>query len=285
MSIVRAPRADRGFTIVRNDVARDTRLSYRARGVLISILSRPDNWKTDAEQLAAEGKEGRDAIRAVLRELESVGYIRRIKTQAPTGLWSTETLVYEYPQGTEDGKPAAEKPSSVPPAETEELPGRTEDGKPAVGFPGPNRSTEKKTKEPNPSHAASATCPDDSEIIDAEIIDDELPLNVPTPPKADNTAPAQIMVGAYSDAIQATGGVMTKQQAGIIGKAAKRLLTDDQLEPALVLRAVQLAGAKRSKDLDRFLGEATTAYQRPGTRDALRSTWAERYGAPTHEGL
>jgi hypothetical protein len=106
--IIRAPRPPSRYLRVANDLARDTRLSYRARGLLVAILSRPDNWHTTAEQLAAEGKEGRDAIRSALSELEQVGYLRRSKMQNELGHWITVTVVSEQteePTATADSQP------------------------------------------------------------------------------------------------------------------------------------------------------------------------------------
>lgn len=119
MSIVRAPRRSRPFTIVYDDVSRDARLSYRARGLLVAILSRPDDWRTDSEQLAREGTEGRTAVRTALRELEDAGYIKRVKRQAERGRWVTDTVVYDEPHTLDLGEPA----------------GHTDDRNPAVGQP------------------------------------------------------------------------------------------------------------------------------------------------------
>ena len=94
--IVRAPRPDR-YAIIGNDVLRDKRLSFRARGVLTYLLSMPDNWQTSSERIAKESTEGRDAIRAALRELESAGYLVRRRYQDDAGRWKTELLIWDHP--------------------------------------------------------------------------------------------------------------------------------------------------------------------------------------------
>lgn len=99
MIIVRSPRPDNGYTIIRNDVLRDVRLSYRARGILTYVLSHSDNWRTDAQAIADHGKEGRQAVYAALKELQEAGYIERRRSQdKATGQWSTETVVFDTPR-------------------------------------------------------------------------------------------------------------------------------------------------------------------------------------------
>lgn len=117
--IRRSPRPDTGFTIIRNDVLRDERLSYRARGLLTAILSRPDNWTVSRDRLAADGQEGRDAVGTALQELETCGYIVRHRFQAEDGCWRTETVVYDTPHNADSSvnadfqSPETENQSSV----------------------------------------------------------------------------------------------------------------------------------------------------------------------------
>lgn len=102
--IVRAPRPESGFLIVRNEIARDERLSYRARGVLLDILSRPDNWSTSAERMViADGTEKRDALLTAFRELRQAGYMITTKTRDDKGHHRSQTYVYDMPrEGGED---------------------------------------------------------------------------------------------------------------------------------------------------------------------------------------
>lgn len=97
--IVRGPRKDRGFTIIDNSLLNDKLLSFRARGVLAYLLSKPTGWKVSAERLATEAKEGRDAMRTALNEIEAAGYLVRRRWRDPkTNVWKSKQFVYEEPQ-------------------------------------------------------------------------------------------------------------------------------------------------------------------------------------------
>lgn len=99
VEITRVPRRN-NFSILPNEAIENTALSWRARGILAFLLSRPDNWQTSAERLAEQGKEGRDAIRVALKELDTAGYLRRTKVQGEGGRWSTIMQVFDEPQPT-----------------------------------------------------------------------------------------------------------------------------------------------------------------------------------------
>lgn len=74
-TITRAP-SKNPFLLMPQATVRDSRLSYRARGVLARLLSNADGYKMPSSQLAKEGGEGRDAIRKSLNELEKFGYLK-----------------------------------------------------------------------------------------------------------------------------------------------------------------------------------------------------------------
>lgn len=109
MTIQRTPRPQTNFTILSNEILRDNRLSFRARGILASVLSRPDNWRTNADSLANESIEGRGAILTALKELEVLGYLERTKYQNELGHWVSDSLIYDQPKF---GYPTSVQPTS-----------------------------------------------------------------------------------------------------------------------------------------------------------------------------
>lgn len=124
MTIIRAPRVQRDFTILANSVCLDKRLTMRALGVLVRLLCRPDNWRTNSEGLAAEFDCGRDAVRGALHELQKAGYIRMQKTQGANGQWSSAWLVFDEPQTEADFTDAGKTDAGLADA------GKTDAGKP-----------------------------------------------------------------------------------------------------------------------------------------------------------
>lgn len=144
MSIIRSPRLESNFSVMSNAVIRDSRLSYRARGVLLEILSRPDNWRVSGDSLARSGKEGRDAILTALKELRDCGYIRMVKIRKEDGTFETTNYVYDSPQ---DVAPSPENPTtdSVEPPYPEKPP----TGKPQLDNQGSLEVLSKKNLDTN----------------------------------------------------------------------------------------------------------------------------------------
>ena len=110
--IIRSPRKESNFLIVQNSVVRDKRLSFKARGILLEILSRPDNWVITAENLALEGQEGRAAILTAFEELRAVGYMKTNKLRNSDGTFQTVTFVFDEPEDAIIESPRTDYPTS-----------------------------------------------------------------------------------------------------------------------------------------------------------------------------
>lgn len=92
-------------------VVRDTRISFRALGILAWLLDRPDGWVVRAEQISREGqrpdgttadgtthaREGREAVRTALRELAAAGYYRLERRRMRDGSIAMGNAVADEP--------------------------------------------------------------------------------------------------------------------------------------------------------------------------------------------
>lgn len=88
-------------------------LSLKAKGLLSEMLSLPETWDYTLKGLAIINKEGVDAIREAVRELERNGYIVRSRVRNAKGqLTHTEYVIYEQPANASvaDGQPKLEEP-------------------------------------------------------------------------------------------------------------------------------------------------------------------------------
>ena len=73
--MIRRAQHKKNFTTVHNEFINDTRLSARAKGVMIWLLSKPDHWIIRREHLYKCFKEGRTAVWTAFKELIEYGYI------------------------------------------------------------------------------------------------------------------------------------------------------------------------------------------------------------------
>ena len=104
------------FVVIHNHVARDRTITRSARGLLTELLSYRAGTIT-FDTLLRNGSEKRTALRRMLRELETAGYITRTKRRGERGRWTNKMVVRETPT-------RGENQPLVPPAETQETAGR-----------------------------------------------------------------------------------------------------------------------------------------------------------------
>ncbi len=97
MSVFRVEKT-KNYTVMSNYHLKDTSLSYKARGILSTILSLLDNWDYTLIGLAAISKDGVASVRADINELEAARYIVRIQSRDSKGLFDKNVYnVYEIP--------------------------------------------------------------------------------------------------------------------------------------------------------------------------------------------
>ena len=82
------------FTQIDNSVIRDNRLSLKARGLLVYMLS--CNWELNARKLQQETGEKRTVIENSLKELQDFGYLKITKSKSK-GKFTIQFDVYETP--------------------------------------------------------------------------------------------------------------------------------------------------------------------------------------------
>lgn len=74
------------YTVVNHSILRDNRLSLKGLGLLVRLLSLPDNWDFSEKGLMAIlSQDGQTSIRTGLKELENLGYLTRERTRGEKG--------------------------------------------------------------------------------------------------------------------------------------------------------------------------------------------------------
>lgn len=97
------------FTVISRDLLEDNRLQWSTRGILGYLLSKPDNWVLQVQDLKKQGDLGRDAIYNRIKNAIQHGYITRIDHRDSKGrITGVEYIVHEEPI-----KPLPENPESA----------------------------------------------------------------------------------------------------------------------------------------------------------------------------
>lgn len=103
------------FFLVSRDTAQEKSLSYEALGMLTYLLSKPQDWRAQIDDLQRHGA-GRDKVRRILKELVEAGYAtppQRFKGEGGKWCW-TPYEFHERP--TSDGFPVNGEPSTAAPS-------------------------------------------------------------------------------------------------------------------------------------------------------------------------
>lgn len=110
------------FTLLPNELIRDPHISWKALGILVFVLSLPDNFRLRLSHLAKQKTSGREATRSGIKELQVAGYLRIQQERGERGKFSYTTwLVSDKPEFAwqPSGSPRSDFPTSVNPTSEE----------------------------------------------------------------------------------------------------------------------------------------------------------------------
>lgn len=103
-SFLRKPVGFEGrFTQIPNSWARDERLGYRAKGILLLLMSHQDGWKITLEHLANDGPDGITAVRTAIGQLQELGYLTRNTIRNGNRIEGSEWIISDPFDSQESG--------------------------------------------------------------------------------------------------------------------------------------------------------------------------------------
>lgn len=97
--VIRVRKRPNNFVMIDKTFLEDERLSFKAKGILAYLLSKPDNWKVIVGNLVKYSKDGKSAVYAGLKELKECGYYVKTPIRSEDGrrISRWESTVYEMP--------------------------------------------------------------------------------------------------------------------------------------------------------------------------------------------
>lgn len=85
------------FVMVDVEVVNDKRLSWKAKGILFYLLSKPDGWKVIVKDIINHGQGGKHTVYSALNELKACGYYRKFPVREGGKITHWQSVIYEYP--------------------------------------------------------------------------------------------------------------------------------------------------------------------------------------------
>ena len=67
------------FTSIHNKLINDSKISLKGKGIMLYMLSKPENWKYNPKEIAKNSKDGLDSVYSGIKELIEAGYVSRVR--------------------------------------------------------------------------------------------------------------------------------------------------------------------------------------------------------------
>ncbi len=179
------------FTTVHNGFVRDTNLGINARGLLLTMISLPDNWDFSIRGLAAILPDGKQKVQTALAELEKYGYLIR-RQIVENGRFVDMEYIFSDEVMPEALEAYANKQSAKENAETKKTK-KTTSSNPEIPYP-ENRYPEKQDTEKS----------DGNKINNNQILKDKDKIDMidRTQPSASKSAPQPNEVEQYTEVVK-----------------------------------------------------------------------------------
>lgn len=127
---------DDNFTVVRNDTVQTQKLSWKATGLLVYLLSLPDDWKASISHLSTVKADGRSSTSSAMDELRGKGFVHRFQGRSDSGTFGGFVyLIFNEPV-------SREKAAGIGFSES----GDSETGSSEIGDPPTTKNTFHKTQ-------------------------------------------------------------------------------------------------------------------------------------------
>lgn len=97
--VIRIKKSPSTFVVMDKGFLENPNLSFKAKGILAYLLSKPDNWKVVVGDLFNHSTDGKTAIYSALKELKEQGYYVKIPVRNEKGYFVRwESTIYECPE-------------------------------------------------------------------------------------------------------------------------------------------------------------------------------------------
>lgn len=113
---------DRDYCQMANEFLKDTRLSWKAKGIIAYVQMLPDDWVLNMRDLTNRATDGRDSLYSGIKELEKFGYCSKIMQRNPDGTIAgfayeicDKAIFQSFTENPVMDAPQAENPDTVKP--------------------------------------------------------------------------------------------------------------------------------------------------------------------------
>lgn len=117
------------YVMIDKRISEDNRLSWKAKGIMLYLLSRPNDWAINLVDVEKQSTDGRDGVQSGVNELIALGYLERLQNRKGGKFGGVEYIVHEEPIATATGKAVSGSNTKAITATGKTVNGKTVNGK------------------------------------------------------------------------------------------------------------------------------------------------------------